>query len=70
MAEDLTTKILDVRPIAVFDAKTGFTAGMQIDFNVGTHGPYSYQMKQTDYSAASAKAAVEKMATEIRATLT
>ena len=69
MPEDLTTKILDVRPITILDSRNGYTAGMQVDFNVGTHGPYAYQMKQADYSAAAARAAVEKMANEIRLTL-
>jgi hypothetical protein len=69
MAEDLTTKILDVRPIAVLDAKAGMTSGFAVDFNVGKHGPFVFTCKQADYTAAAVKAGVEALAAEIRKTL-
>jgi hypothetical protein len=68
MAEDLTTKVVDVRPTAVLNQKGGFAPGVAVDFMIGTHGPYTMQFNQEKYSAATAKAAIEQYAAEIRGT--
>ena len=69
MAEDLSTKIVDVVPTSLTVPGKGFVAGMAITFNVGAHGPYTVTVPEEGYTAAAVKAAVERRAAEIRMTL-
>jgi hypothetical protein len=52
----------------VLNQKGGFAPGVAVDFMIGTHGPYTMQFNQEKYSAATAKAAIEQYAAEIRGT--
>jgi len=69
MAEDLTTKVVEVRPVAIPDPKTGFSPGLAVDFTVGGHGPYTLRVPASGYTADAVKAAVEVLAQQIRRTL-
>jgi hypothetical protein len=67
--ENLAIKYLDVVNVAILNDRGQFTPGVRVDFMVGTHGPYNVKLPQAGYTAQAGKAAVDKLAAEIRATL-
>jgi len=69
MTEDLTTKFIDVVPTTILDKAKGLIPALQVNFTVGSHGPYNLKFPNEGYSAQAMKGAVEIYAAEIRKSL-
>lgn len=65
----LATKYLNVRPAVVIDSNGRLVPGMAVDFSVGDGPVHTLTLPQAGFTAQVAKAAVEKLAQEIRSTL-
>jgi len=68
-APDLSTKITGVAPTLYKDPSNQLVAGFAVTYMVGANGPYTVTLPAAGFTAAAAKQAVEKMAMEIRGTL-
>lgn len=67
MVEELTAKVLRIRPNVVLTATGSTERWTLVDYMVGAHGPFTVALPDAEFNAAKARAIMDAKANEIRA---